>query len=347
MQKILKLLCLFFLALLLSFARFPIPSYSQSAVGCASDPVCVTELGLVRSAIVSPSPINPFVVVGTNLARNADKVVIVGGALALGYMTNQSMTNLQNKAISNSPSVYASYAVQRSDGYLFPGTGNNCSIQPDTRYGDPYVDGVIDGSIVALGFLASQISCVGVGSPVVPSPSQSAPNLSSSNLFSEASTSAAAAAAAALSAKDYTGALTAANAAIDAAASVTSDSSSSPADIAAASAAAASAGVTAAAAAAPAQQEKDKALADSLSPPSVLPTKSYAGSVNFVTFALSAFSAKFPFDIIYGATDAVIPSCPVFTLFFYKWTVCFIMPVFLCIRWVVFIGLATKVVLEL
>lgn len=82
-------------------------------------------------------------------------------------------------------------------------------------------------------------------------------------------------------------------------------------------------------------------------PPSVLPSKSFSGSTNFLVYAVTAFSSKFPFDIVFGATTVSLPPCPEFSLFYYKWQLCFLMPLFLTIRWITFISITTKVILEL
>ena len=84
-------------------------------------------------------------------------------------------------------------------------------------------------------------------------------------------------------------------------------------------------------------------------PPAKLPPKDFKNSTNFLTYAVTSFSRKFPFDVVYGSPDASqgLPICPDFTLFYHKWTLCVLLPFYSTIRWITFLSLTVKFIMEL
>lgn len=307
----------------------------------------LTRAALSTAATSSPFSLSPLTSVG------AATLATVG---ALNYLKDSDMNALRDRALSSAPATYSRYCL--SGGGLSPNTycGEQCEVAPDSSLGYPYLWHVAYKGGSRYASVAADtppFSCDGQGSPNLPSLADSVKGLASDSILATAASAAARSADSSNASKDYDAALAAALAAMDAVSLVSSTASQVDKDAAAAAnsaalaaAAIARAGIAAAAAAKDAQ-DRDKAEADRLAPPSKLPKKDFSNSTNFVSFFLDKMSNKFPLDIIYGATDNVnAPLCPTFELFHYQWTLCFLLPLFTSIRWIVFLSLSTKFIME-
>ncbi len=280
----------------------------------------------VRSAISNPSPISPF---ARLLVPSKEFITAAGGAAALWYLTNQSMQNLQNQAIANSPSTYATNALYVNG--IFNRTGTNCQILPSDRFPGLY-DGVVDGSHVALGFDQSALSCQGVGIPNTPSLPDAAQNLSDSAILAEAAAAAASAARDAANRKDVTAANAASAAAAAASAAVAASPTSTQADKDKAAAAAAAAAQAAADASDPTKAPT--------TPQS--PTFNFS-QTNFLAYAASpqGFGKKFPFGMFAPLpASSTQMACPVITSWGTSAQLCFIRDIVRIIKWIVWTNFA-------
>jgi len=384
MNKSIKRVLPFLFSFLL-FLRLSSPAYSQSSLNscftsataaqqCASTGLISpqTAANAVRSSLSAPSPLSPF----TSLPSK-EAVAILGGTAALAYLSQSQMQTLQDKGkLAYVPPFvggqgvgvpYRVYYHIRAGSTYYPGYSvvANGAISVDFNTGRLSSNGVY---VVTLGvsytggnpanlwggkysteslFIDSIVRVDGLPnssadtSPSLASAASAVPN---SSIYAAG---AVAAAAAAVSSTVDSDILAAALAAIAAAGFVSADPLASPSDIAAAAAASADAAIAAAAVTAKEQQVKDKAVADGLAPPVDLPKKDFKVSTNFLTYAVTGFASKFPFDVFFGGTDVATPACPSFSLFYYKWEMCFLMPLFLSIRWIVTISLSVKIFLEL
>lgn len=371
MLKIKRLLSLFLLVFFSILSLHLEPVFSQSPLACFENPAAALECadtGLispetaanaVRGALTNPSPINPLI----NLALPSKEfILVVGGVAALSYLRPSDLQKLKDNAPSSKHYSNGRWRAKNFVSGVATGWVNDVTPDRIENYnsGGYSVPNIFYKYGASSGFRSGQVIgdvwgsqtfgqvdfeadiAAGTASPsLVPDPSK----ISNDTIFAMAA--AGAAAAANSLANSDTDRMNAALAAIAAAGLVGAGSPDYPMAQDALNSAKAAADALAAAAAAKEQQDKDKALADKLANPSQLPSKAFSGSTNFVSYAVGAFASKFPFDLIYGATDASIPSCPSFSLFYYKWELCFLMPIFLTIRWIVFISISTKVVLEL
>lgn len=345
MRKITNFIIVLLLSFSVAFLRSPLPSFAfttlqtcfvsaQSAKDCASAGVIPAQKAAGAGGVVA----------GAITPAN-----IAAGTAALAYLTWQNAKDYENSL----PPAYASYGVYRVADNALLISGAWCWVSyyaPYNNYswwvGSKQQTG---GYSPAYSTNPASHACRGVGVPLAPT----VPDNDYLNLGAAAAIAAANQALLDSLASSPDGDETLINLAIAAAAAalnsaIKSGNTSLIAAANAASTAANSALATnqAAATAAKAKQDADKAAADKLAPPSTLPEKSFAGSVNFVTFTLTAMSTKFPFDIVYGATNSQPFTCPSFTLFFYQWQLCFLLPLFTSIRWIIFIGLSTKFIME-
>lgn len=347
MKKIIKLACILLLSFTVAFVHSPLPSFSfttlqtcfvsaQSAKDCAAAGVIPAQ----KTAATATAGATVGAITPANVAA---------GTAALAYLLLQDIKDHENTY----PPSFAFYGVYRVSDNALLLAGQWCWVSyyaPYNNYswwiGTKQQTG---GYSPAYSSSATSHECRGVGAPQTPS----IPDNGYLNLGAAAAVAAANQALADSLASSPDGDENLINSAIAAAAAALNSATKSgdSALIAAANSAATAANSAlatnqAAAVAAKAKQDADKAAADKLAPPVALPEKSFSGSVNFLVHALAVFSNKFPLDIVYGATDATAPACPSFTLFFYRWQLCFILPFFTAIRWIVFISLSTKVILE-
>lgn len=372
MLKIKRLLSLF-LFVFFSILSFPIqPSLSQSSLNaCFTSPAAASEcssLGLispqsaanaVRGSLVNPSPINPFI---NAILPSKEVVTVVGGVAALLYLRPSDLQKLKDNAPASKQYSNGRWRAKNFVSGAVTGWSND--VTPDRienynsgGYSVPNIfykygasNGARSGQVLGDVWGSQTFGQVDFEADTSAGtlPAALAPDVSriSNDAIFALAAAGAAAAANNLSSPDLNR-LDAALAAIAAAGLVGAGSPDYPLAQEALNSAQAAASSLAAGAAAKAQQDTDKALADKLANPSSLPSKSFSDSKNFVSYAVVAFSRKFPFDLIYGATDSASPLCPSFSLFYYKWELCFLMPIFLTIRWIVFISISTKAVLEL
>ena len=362
MKRLIKFLLVFSLAMMISFIRFAPYAQAFSTVNsCVKEPGLCALIGEQQSAIVAQPTGSAIRNLAMPLLKNPI-VPLTGAALALYYLQNGDYDKLRQKIGSVSPEYYAGHwyvgnsltgARITDDVYGTPlGIGSIINSRHDFReylstLGWGYYSLINQAGNYAEDYIGStnKLKWINIPDTAFPVPAGT-PSIGGDDILDAA---AAAAAAAAKGFADSEGsqenknnAALAAAAAIAAAGITGSPSAQQSASDASVSAAAA--GVKAAA---KEEQDRDKAAADARVKPKDLPEKKFTGSTNFLVYAVTAFSSKFPFDIVFGGTDASLPVCPLFTLFYYKWQLCFLMPLFLTIRWIVFISVTTKVILEL
>ena len=351
-KQSLKRIFIAFLSGLLIFSNlFSLPAYSftsldacfaspSAAQQCASTGLITdaSAANVVRASIATAGASNPISAGGIT-AANA--LAVTGTLGALWYLKDSDMQQLRDRAIASGVTHYAagSQIVYASS---LTGPGYSCRLQCFVTNGGgsvQYVDGSFAGIPDARNYGDKWTIIPASGtSPISPSLASAANSLSDVSIYTQAAAAAAAAALAASPNDSSSSDLAAAAAA--AAASFVGSSNASQADK---DAVAASAAAAAASAAAAHQKDAEKAATDPSKPENVS-----AGRVNFVVYALQVFSSKFPFDFLYSPSNiATTFDCPSFTFFYYKWTFCFLVPLFIALRWIATIAIALKMIYTL
>ena len=348
-----KRLLPFFLGIIISFLSltYPIPTYSQSIAACAGNPACAAELGLITTAAVG---VTAIAVVSPQLSNSfLDKLTQYSQSNISGVQNvAESQQTIEGWGFKNLVDTDIGLAGTIWRGIIV-GSKQQCQVEYGRYFGNRpglvecagigYLPWAQLGGATRNALLATDAARNAVAALVI-------------------STADAAAADYAAKAKSFSDAALAAYLSGDTALGDSLTEKSRQASLMARVSANISSSSASNSSADTANSDYERAKNKVGVPPTTQPTTQPTTSpldtpltparpvtANFVVYAVSIFSTKFPFDFFYApvVTDFGSTDCPSFVFFYYQFQFCFLVPLFNALRWIATISISLKMIYTL